>query len=29
VTVLADTVENAFKKADKVKNILKVKSWEK
>lgn len=29
VTVLADTVENAFKKAEKVKNILKVKSWEK
>jgi 5-(carboxyamino)imidazole ribonucleotide synthase len=29
VTVLADTVENALKKADKVKNILKVKSWEK
>lgn len=29
VTVLADTVENAFKKAEKVKNILKVRSWEK
>jgi 5-(carboxyamino)imidazole ribonucleotide synthase len=29
VTVLAESVENAFKKADKVKNILKVKSWEK
>lgn len=29
VTVLADTVENALKKANKVKNIIKVKSWEK
>jgi 5-(carboxyamino)imidazole ribonucleotide synthase len=29
VTVLADTVQNAFKKADQVKNILKVKSWKK
>jgi len=29
VTVLSDSVENAFKKANKVKNILKVKSWEK
>jgi len=29
VTVLSDTVENAFKKAEKVKNLLKVKSWEK
>jgi 5-(carboxyamino)imidazole ribonucleotide synthase len=29
VTVLSDTVENAFKKANQVKNILKVKSWEK
>ncbi|TNF43338.1 MAG: 5-(carboxyamino)imidazole ribonucleotide synthase [Epsilonproteobacteria bacterium] len=29
VTVLADTVENALQKANKVKNIIKVKSWEK
>jgi len=29
VTVLSDSVENAFKKANKVKNKLKVKSWEK
>jgi len=29
VTVLSDSVENAFKKANKVKNIIKVKSWEK
>lgn len=29
VTVLSNSVENAFKKANKVKNIIKVKSWEK
>ncbi len=29
VTVLSKTLEEAFEKADKVKNILKVKSWEK
>ena len=29
VTVLAESVEDAFKKADQVKNILKVKSWKK
>ncbi len=29
VTVLADTLEEAFKKADKVKSLIKVKSWEK
>ncbi|HSR74431.1 MAG TPA: 5-(carboxyamino)imidazole ribonucleotide synthase [Sulfurovum sp.] len=29
VTILSETVEEAFKKAEKVKKILKVKSWEK